>query len=102
MDSLLRPLTFHLPDTNLQETDGQFYSGDDFDNFTFGGCPVGRPYPWIFEIPRWLTENISYEGPVELPVEEVVFKWIAYLTSMTLALVRSCHQSDQVSPFFSH
>lgn len=52
----------------------------------FGGCPVGRPYPWIYEIPKILTQNFT-SGITALPTEEVALKVVFYIFTIVVALV---------------
>ena len=55
-------------------------------NYTYDGCPVGEPYPWIFEIPRIFTQNVT--APINsIPLEEVVLKVISYTITIIAALV---------------
>ena len=51
-----------------------------------GGCPVGRPYPWIYEIPKILTQNFT-SGITALPPEEVALKVVFYIFTIVVALV---------------
>ena len=61
----------------------------------FSGCPVGKPYPWIYEVPKIFTQNIT--APITpIPLEEIVFKVISYTITIIAALVSrksNLHQS---------
>ena len=85
MDSLLNN---GLSDTNYSattENDG---------GTNFGGCPVGKPYPWIYDIPKIFTQNFT-SNITPLPPEEVSLKVVFYIFTIVVALV-SKHANFQI------
>ena len=77
-----------LGDTNpsaTTENDGEM---------NFGGCPVGKPYPWIYEIPKIFTQNFTSDI-APLPPEEVSLKVVFYIFTIVVALV-SKHANFQI------
>ena len=55
-------------------------------NTGLGGCPVGRPYPWIYEIPKIFTQQFD-SNILPVPPEEIALKVIFYILTVVVALV---------------